>query len=79
MEITSYTIAINVSFMFEGLHYSLIYLCPVQMSYDIKKLIMMQKLEPKTVGLKPIKTGHAVDSKVLVYLSCMLLAIDGCC
>ena len=27
-------------------------------SYDIKKLIVMQKLEPRTVGLKPTKIGH---------------------
>ena len=28
-------------------------------NYDvIKKLIMMQKLEPKTVGLKPTNMGH---------------------
>ena len=26
--------------------------------YDIKKLIMMQKLESRTVGLKPTKIGH---------------------
>ena len=27
-------------------------------SINIKKLITMQKLEPRTVGLKPIKTGQ---------------------
>ena len=26
--------------------------------YDIEKLIMLQKLEPRTTGLKPTKTGH---------------------
>ena len=35
--------------------------------YDIKKLIMMQNLEPRTVGLNPTKIGH-VDrvNKVLL-------------
>ena len=30
------------------------------MQYDIKELttVMMQKLEPRTVGLKPTKLGH---------------------
>ena len=28
------------------------------LNYDIKILIMMQKLKPKTSGLKPKKTGH---------------------
>ena len=27
-------------------------------NYDFKKLIVMLKLEPRTVGLKPTKIGH---------------------
>ena len=34
--------------------------------YDIKKLIMMQKLEPRTVGLKLTKIAY-VD-RVIIYL-----------
>ena len=35
-------------------------------SINIKKLIMMQKLEPRTVGLKPTKIGY-VD--IVIVLS----------
>ena len=39
-------------------------------NFDMKKLIMMQKLDPKIASLKPTKTGHVdrvIDS--LNYLS----------
>ena len=34
-------------------------------SINIKKLIMTQKLEPRTVGLKPTKIGH-VDRVIVL-------------
>ena len=39
--------------------------------YDIKKLIMMQKLEPRTVNLKPAKIGH-VDGVNAFFISLSL-------
>ena len=34
--------------------------------YDIKKLTMMQKLEPRTVDLNPMKIGHVDRVRVNV-------------
>ena len=34
------------------------FLTSQSLNYDIKKLIMMQKLEPRTAGLKPNKIGY---------------------
>ena len=45
-------------------------------NHDIKKLIMMQRLEPRTAGLKPTKIGHVdrvnMAIAIVFAIQCMI-------
>ena len=45
--------------------------------YDVKRLIMMQKLVPRTVGLKLTRIGH-VDRITLSNVTCPVIEPKAC-